>query len=272
MRTFVVLILVFLSGLPGLVGAEERTTEGEKHRQRLERQLLDRDLGEEEVKKMVETMTAAGFSLEEMERLGEQLATGGHLLRQTALDKIREGIAKGAPPQAIVAATEKVRNRLEIATQLATSLRHRDDQTIVEGFADGLAAGLRQEQAIHLANALKAATTSGAEAHDLTAETVLYARDMARRRVDSVTVVEVLTSLLSQKISAREMQQLRQDYAAGSGNPQQQAKGPGPGFARENPAGGQQGESGGMGAGSAGQGRPGDGGSGGGGGGGGGRR
>lgn len=272
MKILVVLLMIFLSGI---AGAAEPAADGQQ--QRLERQLLDRNLTAGEVERMLVAMTAAGFSREEMERLGERLAAGDQALRQAALDKIREGVAKGAPPQAILAATEKVRNRLEIAMQLATSLQRRNDQVIVEALADGLAAGLHQEQAAHLTKALTTTKASGDEARDLTAETLLYARDMARRRVASTAVVEVLTSLLAQGVSAHDMQQLRQSYATGASDPEQQMKRMGQNAIRGNQTGGQHGEASSMDMGGAGQVGPGDdgsggGGSGGGGGGGGGRR
>ena len=270
MKTLVAVLILFLAGM---AGAAEPATDRDGQRLRLERQLLEHHLSAEEVERMLAAMTAAGFSSQEMERLGEQLATGDRLLRLAALDKIREGIAKGVTPQAIIAATEKVRNRLEIATQMATSLQHRNDQTIVEALADGLAAGLHQEQAAQLTKALKTVTSTPDEARNLTAETLLYARDMARRRVASATVVEVLTTLLARGISARDMQQLRQSYATGGGDPEQQMKRMGQNPARGSQAGGGQlGENGGMGMSGAGQGGAGGSGGSGGGGGGGGRR
>lgn len=242
-----VLILLFFL-LTNLASAEEKATgeaDFQSRLQQVERKLLSRDLNSLEVGRMLEAMTEAGFSLEEQERLAEQLAVDDRLLRQAAFSKIREGIAKGATPQAIIMATEKVRNRMEVATRLATDLRHGNDQTIVEAIADGLAAGLDKERASQLADALKSARANPGEFQELAAETLLYARDMARRRVVAATVVDTLSGFLAQGLSAQEMRQLRQSYSAEGGNKQQQSERRGQNPSRESQAGGQAGERGG---------------------------
>lgn len=242
----VLILLIFL--LPNLASAEEKARGGEEplsRLQQLERKLLSRDLNNIEVGRMLEAMTEAGFSLEEKELLADQLAVDDRLLRQAAFNKIREGIAKGATPQAIIMATEKVRNRMEVASRIAADLRYGGDQTIVEAIADGLAAGLDKDKASQLADALKSARANPGEFQELAAETLLYARDMARRRVVAATVVGILSGFLSHGLSAQEMRQLRQSYSTDGGNKQQQSQRMGQNLTREGQAGGQAGERGG---------------------------
>lgn len=225
MKTLMLLLLTSL--LATSVGAAEPGAVSPQVRERLqhvERQLIATGMSSDEAGKMLATMTAARLSIEQMETLAQHLAAGSPPARTAAADKIREGKAKGVPPEAIVMAVERVRTRMEQATRLAASLRLADDTALVEAIADSLAAGLRMEHATRLAAALNSTATAKMVNRELAEQTALFARDMARRRVLSDTVIDVLEQALSRNPSPSNMSDLRSSFNASSGNAEQQAR------------------------------------------------
>ena len=225
MKTLVFFLLTSL--LASLAGAEEQGPAppgGQERLQHIERQLTAAGMTGDEAGKMVATMTAARLSIEQMETLAQHLVADSPPARAAAADKIREGKAKGAPPEAIVMAVERVRTRLEQATRLAASLHLADDDALVEAIAESLAAGLRTEHATRLAAALNSTATAKMVNRELAEQTALFARDMARRRVLSDTVIDVLEQTLSRNPSPSDMSYLRSSFNASSGNAEQQAR------------------------------------------------
>jgi hypothetical protein len=194
----------------------------------VERHLARSSLTQGDAQTMIRAMTDARFTVQQMMRASEQLVldeTGG-LTVQAVKDKIFEGIAKGVPPEAIVTAAAKVKSRHEYASQLASKLNETNTTQVAIAYADCLAAGLSEQHAHQLTNALYArvGTPGTAGSRNLAMETLLTAREMVRRRISSATTFEVLESALNNGFSEQEMHTLRQSLAAGSGDPEDNAK------------------------------------------------
>lgn len=194
----------------------------------VERRLARSGIKEVDAEAMIRAMTAARFTVQQMVRASEQLVLDkpGGLTVQAVKDKIFEGIAKGVPPEAIVTAAAKVKSRHEYASQLAAKLNETNTTQVATAYADCLAAGLSEQHAHQLANALHArvGTPGTAGSRNLAIETLLTAREMVRRRISSITTFEVLESALNNGFSEQEMRTLRQSLATGSGDPENNAK------------------------------------------------
>ena len=188
----------------------------------VERQLVQNGLAEADAREMVQALVRAHFSQEQLVQAGRQLAADDRsgLTRQAVRAKIHEGIAKGVTPDTILAATEKVRSRMAYADKLAAELHGKDTVSFVGIYADCLAAGLTEQDAHRLTDALNARRTAPGESENrsLTLEALLTAREMVRRRVSSETATAVLQSALGHNYSGDGLRSLRRSLAGKSGD------------------------------------------------------
>jgi hypothetical protein len=196
--------------------------------QEVERHLVRGGITEGDAQAMVRAMTDARFTVEQMVRASKQLVSDDSrgITGPAVRDKIHEGIAKGIPPEAILAAAARVKNRQEYASKLAADLRETNKMQVATAYADCLAAGLTEQHAHQLNNALNARTETpgGVGSQSLVTETLLTAREMVRRNISSTTTIGVLESALDRGYGDKEMRTLRQSLAGSSGDPENNAK------------------------------------------------
>ena len=94
------------------------------HFQKIEKQLIRQGIQEDESKALIQAMNRAHFTEEQMVRAAGELrsASEQEITAGAVREKINEGIAKGIPPEKILQAAARVRNRFEFAMNLAGQL------------------------------------------------------------------------------------------------------------------------------------------------------
>jgi hypothetical protein len=180
----------------------------------VEHLLVESGLQEDEARAMTNAMTQSSFTEAQMVQLGKQLSSGSHqqVTIKAIRDKVHEGIAKGVPPEVILQATARVRNRYQFAVRLAEELDLKNQAQIATAYADCLAAGLTRRDAkrIHEAIQQRTRTKKNATApNNLTSETLLTARDMVRQGISSGTTRDLLGKALEHGYNDQNMRTLR---------------------------------------------------------------
>ena len=183
-------------GAAGQVAAGERTTHG------------DQELGRR--------MLSYGFSateIDQVNRLLMRISREG-LPDEPVAGKIHEGMAKGYARERILAAAEKVASRYGWAYGQAAQIEPENPGSLGNSIAEASAAGLRQEDCERILQALRKSmqSVSADEGRRLAHETILTAREMARRQAPSATVAEALTEVLSRSGGGVEMADYRQQF------------------------------------------------------------
>jgi hypothetical protein len=225
-RIILLLAILTASG----VNAEEGQTPPavqEQHRQ-ITRQFVRGGIAETEAQELMAALVRARFTEEQLRRTGDLfLGEQQHgITGQAVRSKIHEGIAKKVPPDAIVAAAERVKNRLQYAEKLAAELPGDKTASLASTYADCLAAGLSEEHALRLTDAMKAKSSGSEknEAQKLTTEILLTAREMVRRSISSATTCDVLQSALNNNYDSDGIRSLRQSLSGKSGDLESVAK------------------------------------------------
>ncbi|MFT5700037.1 MAG: hypothetical protein ACI8ZB_002908 [Desulforhopalus sp.] len=179
----------------------------------VERQFIKNGISEENAHATVQAMVQSRFTLEQMVQVNRQMAPDDRLgiINRAMRDKIHEGIAKNVPPENILAATIKVRNRFELAEKFAHDIGQQDNALLANHYAHCLVAGLTVQDANQLAVSLQARVRNQNNRNSgrLALETLLTARDMVRQKISSATTVGVLQSALKQGYNGEEMLTLR---------------------------------------------------------------
>ncbi|MFH0781743.1 MAG: hypothetical protein V2B20_07280 [Pseudomonadota bacterium] len=229
MRKIVLLIVLLTTVVAAHAEEPARNTPAlSKPLQEVERQLVQSGVPENDAQETVRAMVQAHFSVAQMAQVGKQLVSENRwgIEGQAVRNKIHEGIAKGIPPETILSATARVQNRFEYSRKLAAVLDEAENVSIVAMYADCLAAGLTEQHARQLANALKARSARPGESaiRNLKEETLVTARDMVRRTISSATTTEVLERALAHGYAAEGMRALRKSLAGSSGDVENTAK------------------------------------------------
>ncbi len=181
--------------------------------QEIEQQLIQTGIQPEEATSILQAMRRARFTEEQMLRVKEQLTSdsGPTDVAGPVLAKIHEGIAKGIPPETILAATVRVRDRYRLATQLAHGLSPTRDDQLTATLADCLAAGLTEREAMRISASLRTRTQdmNDPQTRSVMMQTLLTARTMVRQNVSSGTTADLLGNALARGYGSEEMQTLR---------------------------------------------------------------
>ncbi len=153
----------------------------------------------------------------ELARQTMRLATREGLPTGPLVDKAKEGIARQAGEEEIVAAMETVRHRYSYAHQVARALAPdgKVDGAVAEAIADCLAAGVKTEDMDRVADRLRvrARQLDREDCQKLCLQTMLAARSMARLGVSSDEIAITVTQALQHQNAFREMEQLRHNFA-----------------------------------------------------------
>ena len=220
MKTIIAIIFFLAAAMAQ--GEELQTGESPTQLQveAVEHQLVQGGLGEKEARTLTKAMVEAKFTERHMVQFGKQIPSGKNQQIATGAmrDKVHEGIAKGAPPEAIVKATERVRNRYQHAMHLAEELEPVDKKKQLQlggAYTDCLVAGLTRQDARTVQNALKERTRTSAKAgqkNHLNAETLLTARDMVRQGISSKSTTDLLCKALERGYDENGMRTLRHTF------------------------------------------------------------
>lgn len=219
MGKIVLLIVVLLTATVHAGEPPDNEFPPDENIRTVEHLLVQSGLRQEDAQATVRAMVEAHFTEEQMVRAGKQIASDDaqDLTARAVRAKIHEGIAKGVNPETILLATTKVRNRYEIAEQFALKLKQAE---LIGLYADGLAAGLSENDAQRLTEALQARknTPGKSESRELALETLTTARDMVRQGVSSRTTSEMLETALTRDYSEKNMRTLRHTLTVRSRN------------------------------------------------------
>ena len=177
-------------------------------------------LGERDAAEMAEAMEKGKFDdssrVRVREMVRESLARGIPL--SPLIGKMNEGTAKGAGAREIVRAMDRVRSRYGFAFGETGKMGFPGAETgrLAEIVAAGLAAGMTEKDMKAVLGSLpgKAAAGKSGDRFRVTEETVLVARDMARFGVSSPVVAETVRGALAQGYTAKELEALRDAFAA----------------------------------------------------------
>lgn len=180
----------------GQVAAGERTIHG------------DHELGRR--------MLSYGFSsaeIDKVDRLLIQISREG-LPDEPVAGKIHEGMAKGYARERILTAAERVASRYRWAYGQAAGVVPENPGSLGNSIAEASAAGLHQEDCERILQSLQKSmqSVSADEGRRLAHETILTAREMARRQAPSAAVAQALTEALSRSGGAAEMAEYREQF------------------------------------------------------------
>lgn len=184
----------------------------------IEAGLVQAGLSPTDAADLTRRMTEAGYTGAQMAQIRERIQNADNepATRAALVSKVREGLAKQVGPEAIVRATERVRDRYRVALGIARTLPGPGDAGLGPIIADGLSSGLGEQDAAAIAAGLRARERDldREQLHALAVDTMTTARDMVRLGVSSATTAGVVGAALRQGYDAPAMQTLRQTLHA----------------------------------------------------------
>lgn len=213
MKKLVLLLSLLLAAMAHAGDPQDGDGAVKLHFQKIEKELIRQGVPEDGAKAMIQAMTRANFTEEQMVRAANQLRSGDNqeIVATAVREKINEGIAKGIPPETILQATARVRSRFEFAMNIAGQLDKKNQVQLSATVADCLRAGLTEEDARFIAAALQTRTRKHDDesSKNLRMETMYIARDLTRQGVSSATTTEVLDAALTRSYDVEAMRTLR---------------------------------------------------------------
>ena len=216
-RHFVMITALLAATLTGPAGAASAPADPAQL-PAIEAGLVQAGLSLTDASDLTRRMTEAGYTSAQMVQIRERLqdADNEPATRAALVSKVREGLAKQVGPEAIVRATERVRERYRVALGIARTLPGPGDAGLGPVIADGLSSGLGEQDAAALAAGLRARERDldREQLHALAVDTMTTARDMVRLGVSSATTAGVVGAALRQGYDAPAMQTLRQTLHA----------------------------------------------------------
>jgi len=179
------------------------------------RQMIQAGLKDDDAIKMTRSMLENEFSIDNTLK-AQQIIMKAHnkgLPIEPLENKAFEGMTKNVKADRIVRAMETVLSRYAFAYERAAVLAKQKEQLSRLGntLAAGLAAGLNNRDAAKICSTVqnRAQKMNSIEHNRLAFETLKTARDMARLRVTSKAVADVLIQALQKGYSAEEMKTMR---------------------------------------------------------------
>ena len=186
------------------------------------RQMIQAGLKDDVAIKMTRSMLENEFAIDNALK-AQQIIMKAHnkgLPLEPLENKAFEGITKNVKADRIVRAMQAVLSRYAFAYERAAVLSKQKEQLTRLGntLAAGLAAGLNNQDAAQICSTVqnRARKMSSIEHNSLTFETLKTARDMARLRVASKDVADVLIQALQKGYSAKEMKTMRAAFMSQS--------------------------------------------------------
>lgn len=167
---------------------------------------------------LIRQMNQYGFHEDEISAVREMMdmSSGEIKVVEPVIEKVYEGMAKGIDNQRIVSAVKQVRTRYREAYRQAELLSKEPEQTQMLGelIAESFAAGLMPEDCQRIVQQLrqKVRSTERKQEYELPEATMLAARNLARSRVGSEIIADLLSGALQQHYEAQQMSQLQQRF------------------------------------------------------------
>ena len=186
------------------------------------RQMVDQGFNPQEVINITQQMLANNFR--EQQVLQAQIilmnARRQGLPTEPMMNKAYEGLAKQVQAEAVVRAMEQVRSRYQFATMQAGIITNDEARRsrMAAILAESMAAGIHEQDAERIMQALQERTRDMAPAHseELAMQTCMTTRTMARLRIQSKSVGDSVCQALQQGYSAQEMHNMRNTVMANS--------------------------------------------------------
>jgi len=179
------------------------------------RQMIDQGFNPQEVIGMTQEMLAYKFSEQYILQAQAILMNARRqgLPTEPIMDKAYEGLAKQVQAEAVVRAMGQVLSRYDLATEQARSITN-DEARIKQMaaiLAGSMAAGINQEDAERIMQALKERTSNMARAdsEELAVQTMMTTQTMARLRIQSKSVGDSICQALQQGYTAPQMHNMR---------------------------------------------------------------
>ena len=183
------------------------------------RQMVQKGVKSDDAIKLTRAMLTKNFSIDNALE-AHQVILDAHnkgLPTEPLENKAFEGMTKNVKADRIVKAMQTVLSRYAFAYDQAEMLSKNKQQLNRLGntLAAGLAAGLDDQDATQICTTVQN-RAQNRDANTLAFETLKTARDMARLRVDSKTVTDVLVQALQKGYGAKEMKGMRTAFVSRS--------------------------------------------------------
>ncbi len=196
------------------------------------RQMIQNGIEKDDAIGMTKLMLQNKFSLQQTLQAQQMMmqAVQSGLPAEPLMNKVKEGMAKKIQSGPLLQAMEQVQSRYAFAYRKAGQLTEDPEEVIELGdlMADALTAGFQGGDMEPIMNRLQERTREMERkgADELSTETCMTLRDMARLGVSSDTITDVVVEALNQNYTAREMEALRESfmYTARKGSPEDKAK------------------------------------------------
>jgi uncharacterized membrane protein YgcG len=214
MKRIVLILILSLVTMAHAGNPQEGDGVAMQNFQNIETQLTRLGIQKDEAMALIEAMNRAHFTEEQMVRATNQLSAADKEGMATGAirQKINEGIAKGIPPETILEATTRVRNRFEFAMNLAAQLDKKNQVQLGKTLVDCLSAGLTEKDARSIATSLQTRTknyNTDESPQILRMETMYTVRALSRQGVSSSTTTGLIGAALAQNFDAKAMRTLR---------------------------------------------------------------
>jgi len=156
------------------------------------------------------------YTIQAQNLLTETIQSG--LPTEPMINKALEGMAKNKPADAIVKAMQHTQSRYAYAFRKAQEVSNSSNSQSALGqtIAQGMGAGLEDKDIDRIVTQLQIRTRQMTQnkAEELSLQTFLIARTMARLGVGPNKVSDVVAQALQQQFTARQMQQLRSRFSS----------------------------------------------------------
>ncbi len=186
------------------------------------REMIQKGMAGEDAVQFIQAMNANRFHEEQILKAQAIVleAQGRGLPAKPIINKAFEGMAKQVPPERTLQAMGAVSSRYAFGFEQARSITQDTEQIGRLGnmLAEGLAAGLKEQDASHIMGRLQERSTkmNHDQAEELAAACLAMARDMSRLGVTSSLSSQVIASALSNGLNTASIAGMHQSMLAQS--------------------------------------------------------
>ncbi|WP_205747725.1 hypothetical protein [Desulforhopalus sp. IMCC35007] len=220
MKTTRLFIIVFFIMSTWVYAADPEvlSVQQQENVRQISREMKAQGIDEEQAEKMFRLMYQNRYQERNIIRAKQTVlnTVNEELPTLPVMNKAVEGIVKQVPQEKVVAAMETVRHRYSHAYRLTRSLSSdkKANASIADAIADSLAAGISAEELDVIVARLRVQTRQKTRNHaeDLTLQTMLTVRTMARLGAHSTDISDTVCQALQNGYNVRQMEQLRHRF------------------------------------------------------------
>ncbi|MCU7816658.1 MAG: hypothetical protein KZQ81_16030 [Candidatus Thiodiazotropha sp. (ex Rostrolucina anterorostrata)] len=222
MKTIRLFILILFTVSTWAHAADNQTisNQAQENIQQMTKQMNALGIPEAKAQKMLTRMHQKRFQQQNIVRAQQTVMAAAKegLPTEPIMNKAMEGMVKQAKEQQILKAMEAVRSRHQYAYQMTRSLSNDKNTTeiMARAIVDSLTAGMPVQDMKRIAAQLQTRQQTKTQAKDLSLQSMLTVRTMARLGAMPTDVSDTVCLALQHQYTSQQMKELRHNFASGT--------------------------------------------------------